>query len=103
MRRRPAFTESEKTERHRRDQVRVCELNVLEQRYCVVLEVVGVEDDGAGFETATARERAGLTNMNDRVDALGGKVPDLSPRCWHHRVRRVACPGTRRGSDPVIA
>ena len=37
-----------------------------------------VEDDGTGFETATARKGAGLTNMNDRVDALGGKVQVLS-------------------------
>ena len=33
-----------------------------------------VEDDGAGFDTATAKRGAGLNNMNDRVDALGGKV-----------------------------
>jgi signal transduction histidine kinase len=37
-----------------------------------------VTDDGTGFETATARKGAGLTNMNDRVDALGGKVQVLS-------------------------
>jgi signal transduction histidine kinase len=37
-----------------------------------------VEDDGTGFETATARKGAGLTNMNDRVDALGGKVQVIS-------------------------
>ncbi len=37
-----------------------------------------VEDDGTGFETATARQGAGLTNINDRVDALGGTVQVLS-------------------------
>ncbi|MFZ0129907.1 MAG: sensor histidine kinase [Candidatus Dormiibacterota bacterium] len=37
-----------------------------------------VEDDGTGFETATARKGAGLTNMNDRVDALGGQVQVIS-------------------------
>jgi signal transduction histidine kinase len=37
-----------------------------------------VEDDGAGFEPATARNGAGLTNMNDRVDALGGTVTVIS-------------------------
>jgi signal transduction histidine kinase len=37
-----------------------------------------VEDDGTGFETATARKGAGLTNMNDRVDALGGTVQVMS-------------------------
>ncbi len=37
-----------------------------------------VADDGTGFETATARKGAGLTNMNDRVDALGGAVHVIS-------------------------
>jgi signal transduction histidine kinase len=37
-----------------------------------------VEDDGAGFETATMRKGAGLTNMNDWVDALGGTVQVIS-------------------------
>jgi signal transduction histidine kinase len=33
-----------------------------------------VADDGAGFDTSTARKGAGLTNMADRLDALGGGV-----------------------------
>jgi signal transduction histidine kinase len=33
---------------------------------------VDVEDDGNGFDAATARRGAGLTNMEDRLDALGG-------------------------------
>ncbi len=33
-----------------------------------------VEDDGAGFETSTARRGSGLTNMVDRLDALEGEV-----------------------------
>ena len=33
-----------------------------------------VTDDGAGFDTATARTGTGLTNMGDRLDALGGTV-----------------------------
>jgi signal transduction histidine kinase len=37
-----------------------------------------VEDDGTGFEAPTARKGAGLTNMNDRVEALGGKVRVIS-------------------------
>lgn len=37
-----------------------------------------VEDDGSGFETATMRKGAGLTNMSDRVDALGGTVQVIS-------------------------
>ena len=32
-----------------------------------------VEDDGHGFDPATAKKGAGLTNMADRLDALGGK------------------------------
>ncbi len=39
-----------------------------------------VEDDGTGFEAATARKGAGLTNMNDRMDALGGTVQVISRR-----------------------
>lgn len=33
-----------------------------------------VADDGAGFDAATVRKGAGLTNMTDRVDALGGSI-----------------------------
>jgi signal transduction histidine kinase len=33
-----------------------------------------VSDDGAGFDTATARKGAGLTNMADRLEALGGAL-----------------------------
>ncbi len=33
-----------------------------------------VEDDGRGFVTATARRGAGMTNMADRLDALGGNI-----------------------------
>ena len=33
-----------------------------------------VEDDGKGFDAATVRTGAGLTNMRDRVDALGGSL-----------------------------
>src|SRR5205085_2207881 len=32
---------------------------------------VEVEDDGAGFDMATVRRGAGLSNMTDRLDALG--------------------------------
>jgi signal transduction histidine kinase len=37
----------------------------------LVFEVV---DDGAGFDPATAHKGAGLANMGDRVDALGGNL-----------------------------
>jgi signal transduction histidine kinase len=33
-----------------------------------------VSDDGVGFDTAIARKGAGLTNMADRLDALGGAL-----------------------------
>jgi signal transduction histidine kinase len=33
-----------------------------------------VEDDGAGFNPAVARRGSGLTNMADRLDALGGSL-----------------------------
>jgi signal transduction histidine kinase len=33
-----------------------------------------ISDDGKGFDTKTARKGAGLTNMADRLDALGGGV-----------------------------
>jgi signal transduction histidine kinase len=33
-----------------------------------------VDDDGAGFDTAAVTRGAGLTNMLDRVEALGGSV-----------------------------
>jgi signal transduction histidine kinase len=33
-----------------------------------------VEDDGKGFDPATAKHGSGMTNMADRLDALGGSV-----------------------------
>jgi signal transduction histidine kinase len=33
-----------------------------------------VEDDGKGFDPATVKRGAGLTNMADRLDALGGAI-----------------------------
>jgi signal transduction histidine kinase len=33
-----------------------------------------VVDDGAGFDVATAKRGSGLTNMTDRLDALGGAM-----------------------------
>ncbi len=43
----------------------------------VAFEVI---DDGEGFDTATARRGAGLTNMEDRLDALGGTLTVESTR-----------------------
>lgn len=51
-----------------------------------------VEDDGKGFDPATAKRGAGLTNMADRLDALGGRVDVTS------EVGAGAC---LRGSIPV--
>ncbi len=31
-----------------------------------------VADDGVGFDPATAKKGSGLTNMSDRLEALGG-------------------------------
>jgi signal transduction histidine kinase len=33
-----------------------------------------VSDDGAGFDAATSSRGAGLTNMTDRIEALGGRI-----------------------------
>ena len=33
-----------------------------------------VSDDGAGFDAVAARRGAGLTNMSDRIDAIGGTL-----------------------------
>jgi signal transduction histidine kinase len=38
-----------------------------------------VEDDGIGFDPATVRKGAGLTNLADRLDAMGGRL-DIDAR-----------------------
>ena len=37
-----------------------------------------VEDNGVGFDVATTKRGSGLTNMEDRLDALGGDVQIFS-------------------------
>ena len=37
-----------------------------------------VTDDGTGFDVTSARQGAGMTNMSDRVDALGGSLEVMS-------------------------
>jgi len=37
-----------------------------------------VADDGRGFDTASVIRGAGLTNMTDRIDALGGRLEMVS-------------------------
>jgi signal transduction histidine kinase len=39
---------------------------------------VAVEDDGRGFDPSTAKQGAGLQNMEDRLNALGGTVEIIS-------------------------
>jgi signal transduction histidine kinase len=36
--------------------------------------LVEVNDNGCGFDVTTAARGAGLTNMEDRLDALGGTL-----------------------------
>ena len=53
-----------------------------------------VEDDGVGFDVAATGRGAGLTNMGDRLDALGGTL----------EVRSNAGGGTRvSGRLPLLA
>jgi signal transduction histidine kinase len=65
-----------------------CTLEALQnvQKYAAASEVkvrlrednghlqVDVVDDGRGFDVGTVRRGAGLTNMEDRIDALGGSL-----------------------------
>jgi signal transduction histidine kinase len=53
-----------------------------------------VSDDGTGFDTDTTVKGSGLTNMADRLDALGGRVEVMS---------KVGSGTTLRGSVPVPA
>jgi signal transduction histidine kinase len=51
-----------------------------------------VQDDGAGFDSAATPRGSGLTNMIDRIDALGGSL----------EVTSVPGEGTRiKGSLPI--
>ena len=50
-----------------------------------------VRDDGAGFDLQTVPYGTGLTNLTDRLAALGGTVkfgqPPVTARCWRARSR----------------
>jgi signal transduction histidine kinase len=87
----PVHVDAEGVERYAQDveaTVYFCVLEALQnvQKYAkasrVVVRLRGqeggltfeVEDDGTGFDTATVTRGAGLTNMVDRVEALGGNV-----------------------------
>ena len=87
----PVRVEAEAVERYAQDveaTVYFCVLEALQnvQKYAQAIAGGGapdreegtlsfaVIDDGAGFDTATVRKGAGLTNMGDRLDAIGGNV-----------------------------
>jgi signal transduction histidine kinase len=87
----PVTVEAECVGRYTQDveaTVYFCVLEALQnvQKYagasCAVVRLRGeddalifdVQDDGRGFEAATAKQGAGLANMHDRADALGGVV-----------------------------
>ena len=91
----PVRVEAEGVDRYAQDveaTVYFCVLEALQnvQKYARASQVVvrlrgddgtlhfEVEDDGVGFDAATMRKGAGLTNMSDRVDALGGSVEVVS-------------------------
>lgn len=51
-----------------------------------------VSDDGRGFDAATVTRGAGLTNMADRLDALGGALAVTSaPGCGSTVRGRLPC------------
>jgi hypothetical protein len=58
-----------------------------------------VADDGSGFEPATVRSGTGLTNMNDRMDALGGSI-QLSSQPGEGTCVRGALPAPVLASAP---
>jgi signal transduction histidine kinase len=87
----PVRVEAERVQRYAQDveaTVYFCVLEALQnvQKYAAASEVMvrlregdralrfEVQDDGKGFDTSTTRKGAGLTNMKDRVDALGGSL-----------------------------
>ena len=87
----PVRVEAEGVERYAQDveaTVYFCVLEALQnvQKYAQASAVVvrlsasadtlsfAVSDDGAGFDAATVRKGAGLTNMSDRIDAIGGSL-----------------------------
>jgi signal transduction histidine kinase len=60
-----------------------------------------VQDDGHGFDIAHVTKSAGLTNMRDRVDALGGTV-EIASSPAHGTAVRGALP-IRGGGDAPAA
>ncbi len=56
--------------------------------------LIEVVDDGRGFDMTTVKRGAGLTNMEDRLDALGGTLQiESSP--GHGTTLRATAPALR--------
>jgi signal transduction histidine kinase len=52
-----------------------------------------VDDDGAGFDPGTVERGAGLTNLGDRVAAVGGTLRiETAPGCGTHVTDRIPIP-----------
>jgi signal transduction histidine kinase len=49
-----------------------------------------VADDGCGFDSASVKRGAGLTNMTDRIEALGGRL-EVSSTLTAEHVSRAPC------------
>lgn len=67
---------------------------------------VEVRDDGRGFDVTTAARGAGLTNMEDRLDALGGTLQIESTIAPASRVTaqiRLCGPGPCELTESVFA
>jgi signal transduction histidine kinase len=60
-----------------------------------------VTDDGAGFDMETVQKGAGLTNMSDRMDALGGSLTISSARGGGTTVTGEI-PAHARVSEPIV-
>jgi signal transduction histidine kinase len=61
-----------------------------------------VEDDGAGFDPATQKKGAGLQNMEDRLDALGGTM-ELRSSPGHGTTLVASLPLSTPASLPLPA
>jgi signal transduction histidine kinase len=61
-----------------------------------------VEDDGAGYDAATTPPGAGLTNIRDRVESLGGTLSAESERGLGTRVR-AELPAPARAAAGALA
>jgi signal transduction histidine kinase len=55
-----------------------------------------ITDDGAGFDPAQATAGAGLANMRDRVDSVGGEL-EVTSTPGHGAMVRAVIPAEGRG------